>query len=168
MESVGITWHSRHKVCREPSFARRNGCSVPSRAVLTTCLLPSMNPFFWKKTPKTQRKGDLANATSLHLIASHSLGEDWGVMDKSVQLVLLGGLDWACWLHSLCLEGHWVPLQHATLSAVSAVNSLHNNFRLAYFCLKKTFVVTARQLFLQGNQSLWFSSSWFSCRTKEL
>lgn len=46
-----------------------------------------------KKTPKTQRKGDLANATSLHLIASHSLGEDWGVMDKSVQLVLLGGLD---------------------------------------------------------------------------
>lgn len=60
------------------------------------------------------------------------------MMDKSVQLVLWGGLDWAYWVHGLYLKGRWVHLQHATLSPVSSVNSLHSNFRLAYFCLRKS------------------------------
>lgn len=91
-----------------------------------------------KKKRKTQGKGDFTNATSLHLVGSHSLGRGCGMMDKSAQLVLLGGLDWAWWLQSLCLGGHWVHLQHTKLSPVSMVNSLHNSFRLAYFWSKKS------------------------------
>lgn len=62
--------------------------------------------------------------------------EDTG-NDGQVCTTGLVGRVGACELHSLCLEGHWVHLQHATLSPVSTVNSLHN-FRLVYFCFKKS------------------------------
>lgn len=125
---VRITQDSSHKVFREPSFARRNGCTAPSRMVLPTHLLHLMNPFFRRKEIGRER----ATLLMLHpctLLPPIPWG-DWGTMDKSVQQLLLERLAWTCWLYGLCLEGSWVHLQHAAFSLVSTVCSLQNNFRL--------------------------------------
>lgn len=86
MGSAGITWHSRHRMCREPTFARRNGVLGAKQDSFNNTFFPFNEPILLEK--KSQGKGDLANATSLHLVAAHSQE----MMGQSVGLFLLGGL----------------------------------------------------------------------------
>lgn len=125
MGGAGITQHSSHKVFRELSFARRNRRTAPTRTVLPTHLLHSMNLFFWRK----EKGATLLMLYPCTLLPPIPQG-DWGMMDKSVQLLLLERLAWTCWLYGLCLEGSWVHLQSAMFCPVSVVCSLQNNFRL--------------------------------------